>query len=196
MSEYRKYFDDILKDELDLLLYIDIPNFFDTFFGELVNLESVAGAVFKKCQEDENPLYKEGEGGGWRDWPEDAQEEKVLKWFKEQIDIFLEFTKECGSTPEVRQRPLGQPTQHLSDSTTRRKLNVGFANDTKINESSRYDWPQILMPGELKSKPNVDRRNDTWLDLARYVRHVLTIQDTCRFVLGFTLCGFITTVEV
>ncbi|KAI9766363.1 MAG: hypothetical protein M1840_006627 [Geoglossum simile] len=66
-SEYRKHFDGALKDELDSSLYIDIPNFFDTFFGELMNLESVARAVFKKCQEDENPLYKEGEGGGWRD---------------------------------------------------------------------------------------------------------------------------------
>ncbi|KAI9769851.1 MAG: hypothetical protein M1840_003845 [Geoglossum simile] len=188
-SEYRKHFDSALKDELDSSLRIDIPNFFDTFFGELTNLESVAGAVFKKCQEDENPLYKEGEGGGWRDWPEDAQEEKVLKWFKEWVDMFLEFAKESGSIPEVRRRPLGQPTQHLSSSTTRRKLDVGFTNDTKINKSARYDWSQILVPGELKSNPNADRRNDTWLDLARYARHVLTAQDTRRFVLGFTLCG-------
>jgi hypothetical protein len=160
-SEYRKHFDSALKDELDSSLHIDIPNFFDTFFGELMNLESVAGAVFKKCREDENPLYKEGEGGGWRDWPEDAQEEKVLKWFKERIDMFLEFAKESGSTLEVRRRPLGQPTQYLSGSTTRRKLDVGFANDTKINESLRYDWSQILVPGELKSNPNADRRTDT-----------------------------------
>ncbi|KAI9766362.1 MAG: hypothetical protein M1840_006626 [Geoglossum simile] len=44
------------------------------------------------------------------------------------------------------------------------------------------------MPGELKSNPNADKRNDTWLDLARYARHVLTAQDTHQFVLGFTLC--------
>ena len=190
-SEFRKHFDGALKDELGSSLHIDIPNFFDTFFGELMNLESVAGAVFKKCQEDENPLYKEGEGGGWRDWPEDAQEEKVLKWFKERVDIFLEFAKESGLTPEVRRRPFGQPTQHLSGSTTRRKLDVGFAKDTKINESLRHDWSQILVPGELKSNPNADRRTDTWLDLARYARHVLTAQDTRRFVHGFTLCGSI-----
>ena len=47
------------------------------------------------------------------------------------------------------------------------------------------------MPGELKSNPNADRRTDTWLDLARYARLVLTVQDTRRFVLGFTLCGSI-----
>src|SRR5213083_2265232 len=39
-SEYRKHFDGALKDELDSSLHIDIPNLFDTFFGELTNLES------------------------------------------------------------------------------------------------------------------------------------------------------------
>jgi hypothetical protein len=86
---------------------------------------------------------------------------------------------------------VGQPNQHLSGSNTRRKLDVGFANNIKINESPRYDWSQILVPGELKSNSNADRHNNTWLDLARYVRHVLTAQDTHRFVLGFTLCGSI-----
>ncbi|KAI9761206.1 MAG: hypothetical protein M1840_002006 [Geoglossum simile] len=149
--EYRKHFDGAMKDELNLSLYIDIPNFFDTFFGGLINLELVAGAVFKKCQEDENPLYKKEEG--------------------EQIDMFLKFAKEC--------------------STTRRKLDGSFTNNTQINESSRYYWSQILIPGELKSNPNIDRHNDTWLDLAKYARHVLTAQETRQFVLDFTLCGSI-----
>jgi Fungal protein kinase len=38
---------------------------------------------------------------------------------------------------------------------------------------------------------NADKRTNTWLDLARYARHVLTAQDTRRFVLGFTLCASI-----
>lgn len=100
-SEYRKHFDSALKDELNSSLHIDIPNFFDTFFSELMNLESVAGAVFKKCQKGDNLLYKK-KGGSWYDWLEDTQEEKILKWFKEQIDMFLEFAKESESTPEVR----------------------------------------------------------------------------------------------
>jgi Fungal protein kinase len=190
-SEYRKHFDGALKDELDSSLYIDIPGFFDTFFGELTSLESVAEAVFRKCKEGENPLYKDREGGGWRDWPEDAQEEKVLKWFKERIDMFVEFAKENGAALSVQRRPLGQPSQHLSGSTPKRKLDIGFANGMETSENFRYDWSKILVPGELKSNPNADRRTDTWLDLARYARHVLTAQDTRRFVLGFTLCGSI-----
>ncbi|KAI9854205.1 MAG: hypothetical protein M1813_001337 [Trichoglossum hirsutum] len=172
-SEYRKYFDDALKDELDSSLYIDISSLFDTFF------------------EGENPLYKGGEGGGWRGWPEDASEKDVLKWFKERVDTFLEFAKESATAPSVQRRSLGQPSQHLSGSTPKRKLDIGFANGTKTSESFRYDWSQILVPGELKSNPKADRQRDTWLDLARYARHVLTAQDTRRFVLGFTLCGSI-----
>ena len=64
MSEHRKYFDNALKGELDSSLYINILGLFDAFFGEVTNLESVAQAVFKKCQEGENSLYKEGKGGG------------------------------------------------------------------------------------------------------------------------------------
>ncbi|KAI9772444.1 MAG: hypothetical protein M1840_000647 [Geoglossum simile] len=190
-SEYRKDFDDTLKNELKSSLHIDIPGFFDVFFGVVTNLESVAEAVFRKCREGDNPLYKEGNGGGWHDWPEDAHEEKVLKWFKERIGMFLEFAEGNESVTNILRRPLGQPGHHLSGSTAKRKLDIGFSNGTKASQNLRYDWSQILVPGELKSNPNADKRTNTWLDLARYARHVLTAQDTRRFVLGFTLCGSI-----
>ncbi|KAI9777385.1 MAG: hypothetical protein M1839_008898 [Geoglossum umbratile] len=150
-SEHRKYFDNALKDELDSSLYIDIPGFFDAFFGEVTNLESVAEEVFRKCQEGGNPLYKEGKGGGWRDWPKDALENEVLEWFKKLIDMFLEFARENRAAPNVQRRPFGQPGQHLSGSTPKRKLDIGFVNGTKTNESLPYDWSQILVPGELKN---------------------------------------------
>ncbi|KAH0562893.1 hypothetical protein GP486_002515 [Trichoglossum hirsutum] len=134
-SEYRKHFDGVLKNELDSSLYIDIPDFFDAFFSELTSLELVAEAVFRKCKEGENPLYKDREGGSWCDWPEDAQEEKVLQWFKEWIDIFVEFAKANVSTLNVRRRPLRQPTQHLSGSTPKRKLDIGFANGAETREN-------------------------------------------------------------
>jgi Fungal protein kinase len=188
-SEYRKYFDSALKDELDSSLYVDVPGFFDAFFGGVTGLQSLAEVVFKKCQEGEDPLYKAE--GGWHSWPKEAPEKEVLDWFKDVIDKFLRFTEENGSTPKVGRRPLGQLGQHLSGSTAKRKLDIGFANGTEISKNLRCDWSQILVPGELKSNPNADKRTDTWLDLARYARHVLTAQDTRRFVLGFTLCGSI-----
>ncbi len=186
-SENRKYFDDALKDELGSSLFIDVPDFFDAFFGEVANLTSVADAVFRKCQGGKDPLYTEE--GGWRDWPKDAKEERVLKWLKELVDKFLEFAKGSEPVPNIPRRPLARPSQPLLGSTTHRKLDVGFVNDTRGTDCVRYDWLRILVPGELKSNPNADRHTSTWLDLARYAREVLTAQDTRRFVTGFTLCG-------
>jgi len=189
-SENRKQFDGALKDELGSSLYIDVPDFFDAFFGEIVNLSSVADTVFRKCQGGKHPLYNEEEGG-WRDWPKDAKEEQVLQWLKELADRFLEFAKRTEPVPSSRRRPLGQPNQPLSGSTTYRKLDVGFVDDATSTDRVLYDWSQILVPGELKSNPNADRHTSTWLDLARYAREVLTAQDSRRFVIGFTLCGSI-----
>ncbi|KAI9770972.1 MAG: hypothetical protein M1840_002676 [Geoglossum simile] len=53
-SEYRRYLDDALKDELNSSLHIDIPGFFDAFFSGVTNLESVTEAVFRKCKEGDN----------------------------------------------------------------------------------------------------------------------------------------------
>jgi hypothetical protein len=46
-SENRKHFDDALKEELDSSLYIDVPGFFDAFFGEVPNLTSVSANAKK-----------------------------------------------------------------------------------------------------------------------------------------------------
>ena len=101
----KKHFDGALRDELDSSLYIDVPGFFDAFFGDVANLTSVADAIFRKCQGGKDPLYTEE--GGWRDWPKDAKEDQVLKWLKELVDKLLEFAKGSEPVPNIRRRPLG-----------------------------------------------------------------------------------------
>ena len=71
--------------------------------------------------------------------PKDALENEILEWFKELIDMFLEFARENGAALNVQRRPLSQPSQHLSGSAPKRKLDIGFANGTKTSESFRYD---------------------------------------------------------
>ena len=164
-SEQRKYVDDVLKVELGSSLHVGVPGFYDAFFGDIADLETVAAAVFMKCQKGNNPSYNQDRG--WRDWPEGAQEKDVLKWFAELLDVFLDFAEEVASAPKTRRRPLAQPDQPLQGSTAKRKLDVGFVNDSKANENSRCHWTQILVPGELKSNPDVDNHSDTWCDLAR-----------------------------
>jgi hypothetical protein len=64
ISENRKHFNDALKDELGLSLYIDVLGFFDAFFVKVPNLISIADAVFSTCKEGKNPLYNEKKGAG------------------------------------------------------------------------------------------------------------------------------------
>lgn len=90
------------------------------------------------------------------------------------VETFLEFAEDVGSGPDVRLRPLAQPDQPLPGSTAERKLDVGLVSDPKANEDSKCHWSQILVPGELKSNPDLDRYSKTWRDLARYAREVLT----------------------
>lgn len=74
-TKHRKYVDSVLKEELGQL-YVGIPGFFDAYFGSVPGLKSVAQAVFDKCKEGDNPLYREE--SGWQDWPESARERDVL----------------------------------------------------------------------------------------------------------------------
>ena len=59
MSEYRKYIDNILKEELGPL-YIGIPSLYKVFFREVEGLKEASAAVFKKCKGGDNLLYAEG----------------------------------------------------------------------------------------------------------------------------------------
>lgn len=38
-----------------------------------------------------------------------------------------------------------------------RKLDVGFINNSKTTKDFSYHWSHILIPGELKSNPEVNK---------------------------------------
>lgn len=183
-SEYRKNVDRVLKEELGTL-YVGMPGFYETFFGAVLNLKSASQAVFKKCTEGDDPLFDQG----WRDWPEDANQDRVLGWFAGITERLWDLANEHKPTTTLRRRPLAQPNKPIQGSTAERKLDIGFVNDPDAKKYSRYHWSQILVPGELKSNPSADTASKAWLDLGRYAREVLTAKDSRRFVLGFTLCG-------
>ncbi|KAF1359118.1 hypothetical protein EJ07DRAFT_120978 [Lizonia empirigonia] len=185
-NEHRKYVDDVLKEELGAM-YVGVPGFEEAFFGNVASLEPAAQAVFEKCKEGDNPLYREE--SGWQDWPEGARERDVLSWFAETTDKFVDLAGEYQPDSRPRRRPLAQPHQPLQGSTADRKLDIGFVDDPSAGADSKYHWKQILVPGELKSNPFADTASKAWFDLGRYAREVLAAQDSRRFVLGFTLCG-------
>ena len=163
-----------------------MPGFYNAYFGDVAGLEPAAKAVFEKCMEGNNPPYQEE--AGWQQWPQGAKERDVLNWFTQLTDKLLDLAKDHRPTG-FRRRPLAQPHKPLQGSTAQRKLDIGFVGDPNAGPNSKYDWSQILVPGELKSNPAEDKASKAGLDLGRYAREMLVAQDTRRFVLGFTLCG-------
>ncbi len=185
-SEHMKYMDQALKEELGYM-QVEIPGFYEAFFGVIEGLETASATIFNKCKEGNNPLYREEVG--WRDWPESAKEKEVLEWLTKRVELILDFAQEQVSAPKARRKLLARPHQSLQGSTADRKLDVGIVNNQTAGEDTISHWSQILVPGELKSNPNCDTFSKAWLDLGRYVREVLAAQDRRRFVHGFTLCG-------
>ncbi|RXG41348.1 hypothetical protein VDGE_30384 [Verticillium dahliae] len=182
-SEHRKYMDLVLREELGTM-HVGLPGFHKTYFGRVADLDTASRAIFEKCEEGSNPLFREG----WTRWPSDANQDGVLSWFADISDKLAAFAESYKPTLTGR-RPLAQPNKPIHGSTAERKLDVGFVNDPQARSDSRCCWSQILVPGELKSNPSADIASKAWLDLGRYAREVLTAQDTRRFVLGFTICG-------
>ncbi|KAL2363317.1 hypothetical protein RJZ56_003744 [Blastomyces dermatitidis] len=186
-SEHRKSIDSVLKEELLGVLHPDIPGFFEAVFGEVEGLDSTARAVFDTCKAGEEPLYTEERG--WTGWPENAAEKCVLDWLVKIIGTLVHFAEERDPTQNIHRRPLAQPTCPVDGSTAKRKLDVGFVDDPNATENTRCHWSQILVPGELKNDRKYDTPSGAQVDLGRYVREVLSAQDSRRFVPGFTLCG-------
>jgi hypothetical protein len=106
-TEHRKYVDDVLKEELGPM-YVGVPGFFEAFFGETAGLEPAARAVFERCKEGDNPLYREE--SGWQGWPEGAREREVLSWFAELTGQFLDFAEAHHPASWALWRPLAQPS--------------------------------------------------------------------------------------
>ncbi|KAI8634829.1 serine/threonine-protein kinase Sgk2 [Xylariaceae sp. FL1651] len=183
-SEYRQDVNKVPKEELGSL-FVGLPDFFDVFFGRVANLREASEAAFQRCLEGDSPLFAEG----WREWPEDANQDDVLSWFADLSIKLAALAEEYKSSPTQQRRPLAQPNRPIQGSTAERKMDVGFVNNPQAEKDSRCNWAQILVPGELKSNPSADIASKAWLDIGTYAREVLAAQYTRRFVLGFTICG-------
>ncbi|KAI1910566.1 hypothetical protein LOZ12_004500 [Ophidiomyces ophidiicola] len=183
-SELRSNMDRMLREELGTL-YIDIPQFYDAFFGDIPELQANAQAVFERCKEGEEPMFRQGTG--WSRWPEGAKEAPVLAWLTEVIDKIIQFSEEHAPNKIVQKRPLAQPHKPLKGSTAKRTVDIGFMEGTGTLKNGKYSWSQILVPGELKNDLNYETQSR--LDLGRAVREVLAAQHSRLFVPGFTLCG-------
>ncbi|KAI1955101.1 hypothetical protein LOZ58_006852 [Ophidiomyces ophidiicola] len=174
-SERRTDIDALLKGELSV------------YFDDIDGLGVAAAAVLESCKTSHSPLFSDE--GGWKDWPDTADEKSVLNWLTGIIDRFILFAKDHNPDVTLVRRPLAQPAKPIDGSIARRKLDIGFVEDVDSTPDKRYEWSEILVPGELKNDRFYDIPSGARLDLARYVREIFSAQDERRFVIGFTLCG-------
>ncbi|OTB13531.1 hypothetical protein K445DRAFT_320070 [Daldinia sp. EC12] len=176
-SERRIDTDDVLREDF-CPMYVDVPGFYEAFFGGIPGLESASIAIFEKCREGSNPLFREG----WTGWPKDINEASILSWLETIIKQLMQWAQNDRQTPE---RGLWtKPNKPLDGSTARRKIDIAILS----HPAALTDWSQILIPGELKSSAKEDRHTGAWFDIGKHVREVFFTQDTRRFVLAFTLC--------
>ncbi|OOO03936.1 hypothetical protein OAory_01095770 [Aspergillus oryzae] len=187
-SGHRKHVDAVLKEELGPI-YIGIPQFYESFFRDIDGLEAAGNAVFQGLREGDTPLYCDG--SGWQDWPKSTQEKEVLEWLSQKFNLLRNLAGEKSPSVAAQRKILTRPAQPLPGSNTKRKLDVAVVKDIdqQIEEGGPSDWSRVLVPGELKSGPDLDTASNTWRDLGRFAREVFSSQETRRFVLGFTLCG-------
>lgn len=141
-------------------MYVGLPRFHETFFGQVADLQTASKAVFKKCIEGGESLFS----NRWSRWPKDANQDDVLSWFTELSEKLATLAEDYKSIPTHRRRPLAQPNKPIQGSTAERKLDVGFVDNPKAGKDSRCHWSQILVPGELKSNPAADTAAKAWLD--------------------------------
>ncbi|KID60974.1 serine/threonine-protein kinase Sgk2, partial [Metarhizium brunneum ARSEF 3297] len=165
-SEYRQNVDPVLKLELEHL-YVGVPNFYRSFFGDIPELDGVSEAVFRHCTEGDSPLFKDG----WSGWPVDAKESDVLTWIGGLISQLEAIAEDLIPTSMARRKLLAQPRTLLEGSTGKRSLDIGFVDSDIIYKphttDSTYRWAHILVVGELKSNPKADIASIAWIDLAR-----------------------------
>ncbi|KAH8158978.1 hypothetical protein CIB48_g9274 [Xylaria polymorpha] len=180
-SEKRDQMDKLLSDELGVM-YVDVPNFYEAFWGGIPQLETASEDIFQKCTRGPQPLFQQG----WTGWSRDAKQESVLVWLADIVERFLQWAQEYR--PTTTRRPLAQPDTPFEGSVAKRKLDVGLVDDPKADKAGKYYWSHILVLGELKSNPNDDTASKAHLDIARYIKEVFIAQPTRRFVLAFTLC--------
>ncbi|KAJ8131534.1 hypothetical protein O1611_g2086 [Lasiodiplodia mahajangana] len=186
-SEERDRINEELTDELGVM-YVDVPNFQEAFFGGIPDLKTASEDIFQKCTQGTQPLFQQQ---GWAGWPEDARLDSVLTWFANLVERLLQLAQHCKSTA---QRLLAQPNTPPNGSVAGCGLYVGFVDDRKVvDKALKYHWSRILIPGVLKSNPDDDVASEAHLDIAKYVKKNLyyptNAPDGQRFVL--TILGFL-----
>ncbi|KAI1778471.1 hypothetical protein F4818DRAFT_406175 [Hypoxylon cercidicola] len=123
-------------------MYVGLRDFDQTYFGDVVDLETATQAFYRQCTKGSDPLFD----GGWTGWPKDANQDDVLNWFAGFSERLSTFPEAYKSYPVRHRRPLARPNEPIDGCVAKRKMDVGFVNDSRARKDSRCHWSQILAP--------------------------------------------------
>ncbi|KAH7228914.1 hypothetical protein BKA60DRAFT_674115 [Fusarium oxysporum] len=123
-------------------------------------LKEELGPMYVGLRDFHNAYFGEG-------WPKDAKQDDVLSWFAAFNQKLAVFAEDINPTAKYKRRPLAKPNEPIDGSIAKRKMDVGFVNNSEAEKVSRCHWSQILVPGKLKSDGSADKASEAWLDLGR-----------------------------
>jgi hypothetical protein len=195
MIRHREQKNESLVKELAHGLRLDVPDLPEVIFKRVPNLNELAKRIFDICQNGDASIYEDNR---WKDWPSDAVEDQVLKWLQDLMKFFIKTMKGLGSDPVACRQIYQEPNLYHQRSGSRQKMDVGLIAclgeniEEDVSHTSTKSSPNrtdILVTGKLKRHSKDGGYLSTLLDLATYAREVFRVQDR-RFVLGFTICGF------
>lgn len=166
-SETHQVIDQNLRQELDGILYTNIPGFIDTYFS---HQQSVVDQVLEQAKSGHlSPT-------GWTTWPSPPIQDRVLNWFTSSVNALLP-----DSTPY---RYATSPNNPLPNAIAKRKPDIYLCG-----RDPPHDWSDVLVVGELKQSMKDTLGPTAIVEFAGYVRLIFLEQPYRRFVHGFTLCG-------
>lgn len=184
-AEYGEYMNETISTWVGPL-FVGSSLVWETYFGQIPNLNQAANAAFQSCGKGNNPLYTSGR---WAGRPNVRNQYAVLSWLTDLADRLIIFADAYKPmTQDYRRRPLARSRLATPSATAEHKLDIGIFEDETAAEGTQRSFSQILVPGVLKRNSTSDVVTEGWLDICYYAREVITAHDGRRFVLGFTLC--------
>ncbi|KAI1322337.1 hypothetical protein F5Y16DRAFT_386813 [Xylariaceae sp. FL0255] len=131
-SERRTDIDKPLRDELGVM-YVDVLNFHEAFFGNIPNLETSSKQIFQNLKEGEQLLFRDT----WIGWPELVSKASVLTWLAGLIEQIKHQGQEDKKTTR---RLITKPHTPVEGSVAQRKLDVGFVDVPEVGWDKKYYW--------------------------------------------------------
>ncbi|KAF7858906.1 hypothetical protein EAF04_008947 [Stromatinia cepivora] len=170
-EQTHELIDQRIIEELAGRIYYDTKNFITNFIDGK-NWSNQTWDIYKESKAQ----YRDG---CWIDFPNPSVETEFYRWFmKFQGTVLHTLDRQYVTSNE----------KVLKGSEAKRKLDI-FLTSEDASAKKEYEWSKVLVIGEHKSNPEMDRASATLIQLAGYAREVFGSQPGRRFVPGFTICG-------